>query len=52
MRNGKKAQGQQNVNTFADRMKDYRDRIADRKTKEGKDYLSFYHLETESYEIK
>ena len=48
----KKAQGQQNVNTFADRMKDYRDRIADRKTKEGKDYLSFYHLETESYEIK
>ncbi|MFR0835465.1 MAG: hypothetical protein ACLSG8_04160 [Barnesiella sp.] len=47
-----KSPGPANVNTFADRMKDYRDRIADRKTKEGKDYLSFYHLETESYEIK
>ena len=47
-----KAQGQGNVKTFADRMADYRARIAERQAKEGKAYLSFYHLDAKKYEIK
>lgn len=43
------AQGQKDIETFADRMADYRDRIAARQEKEGKPYLSFYYLDAISY---
>ncbi|MDE6120580.1 MAG: hypothetical protein K2F63_02195 [Muribaculaceae bacterium] len=46
----KKAQGQAGLSTFAERMADYRAKIADRNEKEGKAYLSFYYLEALSYE--
>lgn len=45
------ARGQQNLTSFADRIVDYRARIAQRNEKEGKPYLSFYYLEAISYEI-
>ena len=45
------ARGQQNLTSFADRIADYRARIAQRNEKEGKPYLSFYYLEAISYEI-
>lgn len=45
------ARGQKNAVTFADRIADYRKKIADRKEKEGKDYLSYYYLQAISYEI-
>ena len=45
------ARGQQKLNSFADRIADYRARIAARNEKEGKAYLSFYYLEAISYEI-
>lgn len=51
LRVGKAAQGQSEINTFAARMKDYRNKIAERQAKEGKAYLSFYHIDAESYEI-
>lgn len=35
----------------ADRIAAFRQRIADRKAKEGKDYLSFYYIDGESYTI-
>ncbi|MDE6715163.1 MAG: hypothetical protein K2J74_01645, partial [Muribaculaceae bacterium] len=38
------AQGQRNTVTFADRMADYRAKIAARQAKEGKPYLSYYYL--------
>lgn len=47
----KAAQGQAEINTFAARMKDYRTKIAERQAKEGKAYLSFYHVDASSYEI-
>lgn len=47
----KAAQNQLEINSFAARMQDYRDRIAERQAKEGKAYLSFYYLEAERYEI-
>lgn len=47
-----KAQGQGAITSFADRMADYRARIAERQAKEGKAYLSFYHLDAKKYEIK
>lgn len=34
-----------------DRVNDFRARIAERKAKEGKDYLSFYHVAANSYKI-
>lgn len=43
------AQGQKDIETFADRMADYRARIAARQEKEGKPYLSFYYLDAISY---
>ncbi|MBR5743867.1 MAG: hypothetical protein IKX94_00905 [Muribaculaceae bacterium] len=46
-----KAQGQDAAASFADRMADYRARIAERQAKEGKAYLSFYHLDAKKYEI-
>lgn len=45
------ARGQQNLTSFADRIADYRARIAQRNEKVGKPYLSFYYLEAISYEI-
>ena len=36
----------------ADRIAAFRQRIADRKAKEGKDYLSFYYIDGESYTIQ
>lgn len=48
----KKARGQKGIDTFAQRMQDYRDRIAHRKAQEGKEYLSFYALKGKSYKIK
>ena len=33
------------------RIADFRARIADRKAKEGKEYLSFYHVDGGSYEV-
>ena len=47
----KKAQGQGEVNSFADRMADYRARIAERQAKEGKAYLSFYHLDSQCNKV-
>ena len=34
-----------------ERIADFRARIADRKAKEGKEYLSFYHVDGGSYEV-
>lgn len=47
----KKAQGQEGLNTFEDRMADYRAKIAARNEAEGKNYLSFYYLESLSYDM-
>lgn len=47
----KKAQGQQDIDSFEARMADYRAKIASRSEAEGKDYLSFYYLEAISYSI-
>lgn len=47
----KAAQGQEGIDTFAARMQDYRDKIAERQAKEGKAYLSFYHIDASGYEI-
>lgn len=47
----RKAQGQADIASFADRMADYRAKIAERSTTEGKPYLSTYYIESLSYEI-
>ncbi len=47
----KKARGE-TANTFADRMADFRAKIAAEQAKTGKAYLSFYHVDAISYEIK
>ena len=39
-------------NTVAERIADFRTKIADRKAKTGKDYLSFYFVEALAYEIQ
>ena len=44
------AQGQKDLTTFKERMDDYRTRIAERHSKEGKSYLSFYYIDAISYE--
>ena len=38
-------------NTVAERIADFREKIAARKAAEGKEYLSFYYVEALSYEI-
>lgn len=48
----KNAHGQKELNTFALRMQNYRERIALRKEKEGKEYLSFYAVKGHSYKVK
>lgn len=45
------ARGQQDLNTLNERIADYRARIAERDSLEGKPYLSFYYLEATGYEI-
>lgn len=46
-----KAQGQENVTSEAGRIKDFREKIAERNEAEGKNYLSFYFIEAEEYTI-
>lgn len=47
----KKARGE-TASTSEDRIADFRAKIADRKAKLGKDYLSFYFMEAASYEVQ
>lgn len=47
----KKARGESG-NSSEERIADFRKRIAERKAKEGKDYLSFYYVMATSYEIQ
>lgn len=47
----KQARGESLTASTAQRIADFRARIAQRKQSEGKDYLSFYHVAAESYEI-
>ena len=46
----KKARGETG-NSVLERIEGFRNRIAAEKAKSGKDYLSFYHIDAESYEI-
>lgn len=47
----KKARGE-TANTPEARIADFRTKIADRKAKSGKEYLSFYFMEANSYEVE
>jgi len=47
----RKAAGQAEVETFAAQMADYRRRIAERDSLEGKPYLSPYYIQASAYEI-
>lgn len=47
-----KARGETTANSTRERIDNFRKRIAERKEKEGKDYLSFYHIEAQSYTIQ
>lgn len=47
-----KAARQETGATFAERIADFRAKIAARKAAEGKDYLSFYYVTATSYEIE
>ena len=47
----KKARGE-TANTPEARIADFRAKIADQKTKTGKEYLSFYFMEATSYEVE
>lgn len=47
----RKVAGQENVETFAAQMADYRRRIAERDSLEGKAYLSTYYIQATAYEI-
>lgn len=47
-----KARGEAPADNTQQRIDNFRQRIAERKEKEGKDYLSFYHLDAASYEIQ
>ncbi len=46
-----KAQGQEDVSSEAGRIKDFREKIAQRNEAEGKNYLSFYYIEAIEYTI-
>jgi hypothetical protein len=50
--NTEKNARQETADTPEGRIEDFRQRIAERKAKTGKDYLSFYHIDAEKYEIK
>lgn len=47
-----KARGEAVTNSTQERIDNFRKRIAERKEKEGKDYLSFYHIDAQSYTIQ
>ncbi len=47
----RKAAGQEEVETFAAQMADYRRRIAERDSIEGKPYLSTYYIQATAYEM-
>ena len=46
-----KAQGQEDVDSEAGRIKDFREKIAERSETEGKNYLSFFYIEAIEYSI-
>lgn len=46
-----KARGEAASNSVEERIANFRKRIAERQDKEGKNYLSFYYIEGDSYEI-
>ena len=46
-----KARGEAPVGSIEERIANFRKRIAERKANEGKDYLSFYSINADSYEI-
>ncbi|MGL5546273.1 MAG: hypothetical protein ACRDCS_04655, partial [Tannerellaceae bacterium] len=46
-----KARNEQVGTTVNDRIAAFRKRIAERKEKEGKEYLSFYHINGTSYQV-
>ena len=46
-----KARGEAPANSIEERIANFRQRIADRQAKEGKNYLSFYYIEGDTYEI-
>lgn len=46
-----KAQNEQQAKTVQDRIDNFRKRIAEEQEKTGKAYLSFYHIEADTYEI-
>ena len=46
-----KARGEAPVGSIEERIANFRKRIAERKANEGKDYLSFYSITADSYEI-
>ena len=45
------ARGESVASSVGERIAGFRARIADRKAKEGKEYLSFYHVEGGNYEV-
>lgn len=46
-----KARGEAPADSIEERIANFRQRIADRQAKEGKNYLSFYYIEGNTYEI-
>lgn len=50
--NEQKAQNEKPANTEQERINNFRERIAERNEKEGKNYLSFYFIEATEYKIK
>ncbi|MDD6210605.1 MAG: hypothetical protein PUB21_08385 [Bacteroidales bacterium] len=47
----KKARGEENANSVEERIANFRKRVADRKAKDGKEYLSFYYIDADDYTI-
>lgn len=47
-----KARGETPANSAGDRIDNFRKRIAERSEKEGKNYLSFYHIDAIQYNIQ
>lgn len=47
-----KARGEAPANNVAERIENFRKRIAERKANEGKEYLSFYHINATGYTIQ
>lgn len=51
LRKRPEARGETPVNSVEERISNFRKRIAERQAKEGKNYLSFYSVTADSYEI-